>query len=374
LWLRAFGAVCLAMAKRAFGEDELEDKDPSKKARVALCEPEQTTSPSAVAVDDAELSPEELRAARNRGYWHDFSNIERKMKEFFENNKGKVDPTKMPTQTELRQGGASGSLKDAFRLHGGTAAVAERLGLFTSAKPRSESQRRPRGYWQNFDNVQKETRELMANQGILGRLPTFKEMKASGNLALSHAFSIHGGIQVVAERMGLLSVKMFSRLPTEGGDQDPMMVGQKPKPIMTAVQAQPSNRLQWQGPEPRVPQSMTSQSKVDGIRDRVDPRGQWNVQGMLAAPSDVQGPWHNFRAAQPDVRQFWNDVSAPPQANQRSWPIHGHEAVPGSIAWRMQPKAPSSDTYYREGRSVMSVGSLLDGSRGPEVNKPWQWV
>jgi len=55
--------------------------------------------------------------------------------------------------------------------------------------------------------VERETLQLLQEQGITGRLPTIAELKAAGRLALGHAFYVHGGPQAVAERMGLARLK-----------------------------------------------------------------------------------------------------------------------------------------------------------------------
>lgn len=63
------------------------------------------------------------------------------------------------------------------------------------------STRKPKGYWENFDNVQKEIKPLLAKYG---RFPSNNEMTAEGKSSLARFIGkYHGGIIEVAKRLNV---------------------------------------------------------------------------------------------------------------------------------------------------------------------------
>mmetsp|Transcript_23595 Transcript_23595/g.51226 ORF Transcript_23595/g.51226 Transcript_23595/m.51226 type:complete len:207 (+) Transcript_23595:2-622(+) len=122
---------------------------------------------------------------RRYGYWRIFSNVAHELFSFLETRPDLWAEMRMPTQRDLKLGGCVG-LKDAFKLHGGTAAVAARLGLqlgpkgAASALNCSASRRRPRRYWLEFANVEAELKQFMATHNVEGRMPTLYEIRKGG--------------------------------------------------------------------------------------------------------------------------------------------------------------------------------------------------
>lgn len=101
----------------------------------------------------------------------------------------------MPTEAQLRKNSLS-SLCDAIHEIGGFALVAYRLGLKTS---------KPKGFWQDFDNVVTELQGWM--EGIEGRkantLPTQAELRKAGRTDLISAMQLHGGMTIFADHLKL---------------------------------------------------------------------------------------------------------------------------------------------------------------------------
>ena len=61
--------------------------------------------------------------------------------------------------------------------------------------------RKPKGYWENFDNVQKEIKPLLVKYG---RFPSNKEMTFEGKSSLARFIGkYHGGIIEVAKRLNV---------------------------------------------------------------------------------------------------------------------------------------------------------------------------
>ncbi len=58
------------------------------------------------------------------------------------------------------------------------------------------------GYWKDHAHVEAELRRWMAQRGVVGRMPTQAELRASGAAALCVAVSSLGGIQGFAARLG----------------------------------------------------------------------------------------------------------------------------------------------------------------------------
>ena len=67
----------------------------------------------------------------------------------------------------------------------------------------SRSTPKPSGYWDHFTNLERELRAFIAKYGETGLMPTKRTLKAKGLNGLVSAISKHGGIFVVAERLGL---------------------------------------------------------------------------------------------------------------------------------------------------------------------------
>jgi SAM-dependent methyltransferase len=131
--------------------------------------------------------------AKPAGYWNDFSHIEQAVNAFIEEH---GTPGIMPTRGELRNAGWH-DLEIALGKHGGSPAIAKRLGLQLSYS------KRELGYWHDFANVQRELLEFIRKSGIDGAMPTRDELHAARLSGLSDAIIKHGGFVAVATRLGL---------------------------------------------------------------------------------------------------------------------------------------------------------------------------
>lgn len=134
--------------------------------------------------------------AKPAGYWNDFGHIEQAVNAFIDEH---GTPGVMPTRDELRNAGWH-DLHTALGKHGGTVAVAERMGLQLSYTKRSM------GYWKDFANVERELLAFINANGTVGLMPSRDELHAARLSGLSDAIIKHGGFAAVATRLGLTHI------------------------------------------------------------------------------------------------------------------------------------------------------------------------
>ncbi|MDE3090145.1 MAG: hypothetical protein KGJ80_12250, partial [Chloroflexota bacterium] len=127
------------------------------------------------------------------GYWNDFANVDTELHAFISKH---GTSGVMPSYPQLKLRGY-GSLANAIDKHGGSLVVAERLGL-----DRSDADK-PKGYWDNFANVERELRAFVAAHNKDGTMPTSKELTDAGYRSLVHAINKHGGFWIVSDKLGL---------------------------------------------------------------------------------------------------------------------------------------------------------------------------
>jgi hypothetical protein len=131
--------------------------------------------------------------AKPPDYWDDFATLERELLAFID---AQGTPGVMPPYRLLRRVRRH-DLAFGIHVHGGTAAVGERLGLA------HRGQRRPQKYWQDPDNLERELLAFIAEHGEPGVMPKVKEMEQAGRVDLSLAITRSGGRIALAERLGL---------------------------------------------------------------------------------------------------------------------------------------------------------------------------
>jgi len=109
----------------------------------------------------------------------------------------------MPTRAELRAAGRQDLVK-AVEGHGGFFKVADVLGLRGS-----RAQERPRGYWQDLDNVRREVRAFQQEHSLdPGVLPTHGQFTAAARSDMARMMRKHwGGQEALAGTLGLRSPK-----------------------------------------------------------------------------------------------------------------------------------------------------------------------
>ena len=128
---------------------------------------------------------------KQTGYWEDFSNLKRELLAFIQEH---GTSGVMPTHEELTEARRS-DLVNGIRKHGGQQSVAEQLGL-TYAKKRQH-------YWKDFSNLKRELLAFIEEHGTPGVMLTHEELQKVERSDLSTAIRKHGGISVVAEKLGL---------------------------------------------------------------------------------------------------------------------------------------------------------------------------
>ncbi|KAG6557986.1 hypothetical protein Mapa_000165 [Marchantia paleacea] len=139
---------------------------------------------------------------RVAGLQKDFKILERELLAFIEEN-GKEGV--MPMRSELRLQKRV-DLEKAITRMGGFSTVASKLNLC--------QQRRPRGYWDNFQNVRNEIMQLQKECGMdLNYLPTRNALNNAGRPDVARALEKWGGAQEVARLLGLKVRRVRYRSP-----------------------------------------------------------------------------------------------------------------------------------------------------------------
>jgi hypothetical protein len=126
-------------------------------------------------------------------YWDDFAVLERELLAFIDEH---GLPAVMPTQQLLHRAGRH-DLMRGIRVQGGVGVIGDRLGLAHCGR------RKPRGYWQDPANVNRELLAFIAEHGQPGVMPTQQQMVHAGRADLSLAITRGGGQRAAAERLGL---------------------------------------------------------------------------------------------------------------------------------------------------------------------------
>lgn len=73
------------------------------------------------------------------------------------------------------------------------------------------SKRRPRGYWNNFANLEAELRAFVDEHGEPGMMPTTEQLRAADHAILIWPINLYGGITAVAQRLGLATLRKPQR-------------------------------------------------------------------------------------------------------------------------------------------------------------------
>jgi Hypothetical methyltransferase/SNF2-related domain len=134
----------------------------------------------------------DLSYTRKRpGYWNDFAHVRQALLDFVEAH---GTPNMMPTRSEFQEAGR-GDLISALDAHGGVLVVAERMGFVYTVKPD--------GYWDDFAHMKDALLQFIEEHGTSGVMPTTRELREGGQVALNGAIDRHGGLFAVARRLGL---------------------------------------------------------------------------------------------------------------------------------------------------------------------------
>ena len=132
-----------------------------------------------------------------KGHWVDLANVKAVLAPIIQ------ELGRMPTQAEVTERKLWSANAAIVRHHGGYRVLAARLGLSMS------KDRKERGHWKDFANVEKTLAPIIAD---LGRMPTEQEIKDRRLGAMSLAISkFHGGRAAVEARLGAASGS--SRMP-----------------------------------------------------------------------------------------------------------------------------------------------------------------
>lgn len=142
----------------------------------------------------------QLRVTKGRqeGWWSEPGSLEREVLAFIEKH---GTAGQMPTQQDFAACGRSDLNNALFRYGGGLSAFAQRCGLSVN--------QRPRGYWQDFDNLRLELLEVNKYFGYAGQMPSSPQLREAGFSHVDAAISnVWGGYFAVAERLGWSSVNI----------------------------------------------------------------------------------------------------------------------------------------------------------------------
>ncbi len=120
-------------------------------------------------------------------YWQEFVHVEIALAPVI------AELGRIPSKSELIARGLSGVETGIQEYHGGIQAVRIRLGL-------PEGARKPLGYWNDFENLRQSLLPLIVE---IGRMPTNNDLYKRRLSSLRDAIVRHGGMSVVAERLGL---------------------------------------------------------------------------------------------------------------------------------------------------------------------------
>ena len=127
-----------------------------------------------------------MTSRKPRGYWKHYENVQREL-QVVTSQLGHF-----PSGPQLVNLGQSGLLTAITNYYGGLEAIRKRFGY--------DPQKKPRGYWQDFGNVERELSEVERKLGHFPSSEDLKKMK-QGSLAVA-IFTYHGGINAVRERLG----------------------------------------------------------------------------------------------------------------------------------------------------------------------------
>ena len=127
------------------------------------------------------------------GYWQEFRHLRAELREFIAEH---GQPGIMPTVTQLREAERE-DLVQAIIFHGGTTAVSQQLGLIRIKV------KKPMGYWQDFNNIEREVRAFILHYGEVGQMPSQRDLERAKRNDLAAAIKRHGGLTAVADRLEL---------------------------------------------------------------------------------------------------------------------------------------------------------------------------
>ena len=114
------------------------------------------------------------------------------------------DRPSMPRRIELRARGAQALEREIVNA-GGFAAVAAKLGW-------TKNLRKPRGYWNEIANVEREVRLCIAERGLeSGVMPSRPQLEELGRFDIARALEKHGGAAGIARKIGLKEPRYRAR-------------------------------------------------------------------------------------------------------------------------------------------------------------------
>jgi len=168
-------------SRASFSENENENENGSENGNerfpaAARLAPSAAGAPSLRRLSDADPMRRIEAQLRELGYGGDFPS--------------------MPRRVELRARGAL-ALEREIVDAGGFAAVAAKLG-------RIKNLRKPRGYWNEIANVEREVRRCVAERGLEpGVMPSRPQLEELGRFDIARALEKHGGAAGIARKIGL---------------------------------------------------------------------------------------------------------------------------------------------------------------------------
>lgn len=273
----------------------------------------------------AALAPLPAKARKKPpGYWTDPKRLHAELLIFTARN---GHPGLMPRRDQLRSVGR-GDLNYAIEKHGGYAAVASALHLVWHG---------PCSYWRVFRNVQKRVSAFVKMLGMGNKMPCVQTMQRYGRMDLVYGVAMHGGVMIVARRMGL-KVEFPQRVP--GYWSVPQNVTGE---LEAFVKTQP---LEDRGAMPTS--VMLVQAGRMDLATAIRDHGGWvyyaQVLGLrFAFEVRHQGFWENEETV---LNELLNYV----QKRYGFWEHPGKEPDDGAIDGQ-KTYIPSTEMLKRDGRS-----------------------
>lgn len=273
----------------------------------------------------AALAPLPAKARKKPpGYWTDPKRLHAELLIFTARN---GHPGLMPRRDQLMSAGR-GDLNYAIEKHGGYAAVASALHLVWHG---------PCSYWRVFRNVRKRVLAFMNKLDTDNVMPCVQTMQKYGRMDLVYGVAMHGGVMVVARRMGL-KVEFPQRVPGYWS-------------LPQNVTAELEDFIKTQPLEDRdaMPTSvMLVQAGRTDLANAIRDHGGWVYYAQMlglrfAFEVRHQGFWENEQTV-------LNELSSYVQKRYGFWEHPGREPRNGVID-SQKTYIPSTEMLKRDGRS-----------------------
>ena len=218
-------------------------------------------------IEPKETLFEESENKKPYGYWRNWENVEAEINKIIE------EIGHFPSQNEMKSFGQYTLPSAIANYHSGVNAVRKKMEY--------EIEKRDNGYWNNWENVEKELKEIIEK---IGHFPSQLELRKLKMSSLSPAIDKHGGTHVVSKKLGMTGVEKFPK----GYWQDEENVLSEYKKITEELGHAPSNnelcKLGYAGLSDSISKNYGSifeiRNKLEIETDRKE-NGYWTLEKIL---------------------------------------------------------------------------------------------